>query len=86
GSGLYGAAYAFFSNGKYCSHYHNCGLVFVVMPDGSKRTVYNFVGSDGLQPATSLVKGQGAQLVGIATQGNNNNSATVYSLQFEGGQ
>lgn len=82
---LYGAAYTFSPTGKYCMQYHNCGLVFAVMPDGSKRTVYNFANSDGLLPGTPLVKGQGAQLVGIASQGTRE-SATVYSLQFEGGQ
>ncbi|MBS0422823.1 MAG: hypothetical protein JSR66_34275 [Proteobacteria bacterium] len=87
GGGLYGTASTFSTNAKYCKRYQTCGLVFVVTPDGVKRTVYNFLGSDGLEPAidTSLVKGYGAQLVGIATQ-RKNLTATVYSLQFEGGQ
>ncbi|MBS0432106.1 MAG: hypothetical protein JSS21_06830, partial [Proteobacteria bacterium] len=46
--------------------------------------VYYF--SDGFQATnTPLVKGYGAQLVGIAGQGTLD-TATVYSLQFEGGQ
>ena len=55
------------------------------MPDGSKRTVYNFAGSNGLVPTTPLVRGQGDQLVGVAYQ-NDTLTATIYSLQFEGGQ
>lgn len=83
GGVLYGAASTFV--GRYCEHHLNCGLVFAVMPDGSKQTLYNFASSDSLEPITPLVKGQGSQLIGIAAQGKNH-STTVYSLQFESGQ
>lgn len=83
GGGLYGTASTFL--GRYCEHHLNCGLVFEVMPDGSKRTEYNFASSDSLEPIAPVVKGYGAQLIGIAAQGKNH-SATVYRLQFGGGQ
>ena len=84
GGGLYGTAYYYTYGTQYCRHYHQCGLVFKVMPDGSKQTVYIF--SDGFQAnSTPLIKGQGAQLVGITGQGTQE-TATAYSLQFQSRQ